>query len=205
MKLYWETLSEEVLGLAKSLMTIEGLSAFYLVGGSALSLYLGHRKSVDIDLFYHEGFNAIEVSEELQKRYKVENLETGNNLVRGTINQIKVDIITHKYRLIDEVEEQDGIRIVGLKDIAAFKLNAVANRGAKKDFWDIAGLIDKYTLKEMFGFYEEKYPSFNRWAVEKSLVYFEDADQDTTPLMALNNMTWEEVKRKIRDASFLDG
>jgi len=91
----------------------------------------------------------------------------------------------------------NGIRLFALEDIAAMKLNAVANRGAKKDFYDIHALLSRFSLPELLGFFEDKYQKMNSFTVTKSLAYFDDADLEPDP-MSLMNLSWEQIKADLK-------
>jgi hypothetical protein len=88
------------------------------------------------------------------------------------------------------------------KDIAAMKLNAIANRGRKKDFWDYALLLKHFDRESLLGFFQKKYPNSSRWNLEKSLCYFEDAEREPDP-MDLSGQTWEQVKTAIQQTNKL--
>ena len=186
----------ELMKALELLMRDQYFAAFYLVGGTSLALRLGHRRSVDIDLFTHEAFDAIRMSTVLCERYGLVDISVEENTVRGVLFGIKLDVIVHIYPQLVPVEVYHGIRMAGLKDIAAMKLNAIANRGSKKDFWDYAALLDHFSTKEMFGFFEEKYKTANVWHVEKSLLYFDDAENDPDPV-DFSGQTWEGIMNKI--------
>ena len=76
------------------------------------------------------------------------------------------------------------------------KLAAVTGRGTKKDYIDIYFLFDEFSLEEMLRFYRQKFPDGSEFMVLKSLVYFEDAEQENLPVM-LREVNWESVKAKI--------
>ena len=141
MKLHTETVSSELLELLLKLMKEESLKPFALAGGTALALRFGHRTSIDIDLFTGAAFNAPGTAALLKTLYDMKEAETAENTVRGIIAGIKTDFIAHRYPLLNPFEEIDGIRIFSCEDIAAMKLNAITNRGCKKDFWDYADLL----------------------------------------------------------------
>lgn len=187
---------ENVMNLLDRITRDEQFDRFYLVGGTSLALRIGHRMSVDIDLFTHEDFNTHLIGETLTHQYAAESLEKEKNTVRAVIHDVKVDLIAHKYPLIEPIEIIGNIRIMGLKDIAAMKINAISNRGAKKDFWDYAALLDHFTTAEMLSFFEKKYPAANAWHAEKSLSFFDDSDKDPDP-KDLSGQTWKEIKRRI--------
>ncbi len=196
----YETVSPVLLDVLRKLSDEACLKDFQLVGGTALALRLGHRRSVDIDLFCSEPFRPEPVAEAIRDAFAPAELETVHHTIRCLIRGVKVDMIEHRYRLLEPWESCDGLRVAGLKDLAAMKLNAIVNRGAKKDFWDIAALLDRFSLSEMFDFYGCKYPQGNAWTAQKSLCFFEDAEEDL-PVDDLIGYTWEGVKSKIIAAS----
>ncbi len=197
MKLHRETVPDALLTLLCELMAAPALNAFHLVGGTALALRFGHRQSIDIDLFTEQPFDAPSLSNWLESTYPTIEIVTHENTVLTRINGIKVDLIAHQYALIDKPESFDGIRFLSIKDIAAMKLNAIANRGSKKDFWDYALLLNHFDREDMLSFFTKKYPNASRWNVEKSLCYFEDAEREPDPI-DLSGQIWEQVKATIQ-------
>lgn len=195
-KLIKTAVPETVLSLLNAMMLDQRFDRFYLVGGTSLALRMGHRMSVDIDLFSHEDFDAGLVGATLYNQYAATDLEREKNTVRTIIGNIKMDLIAHKYPLLEPIGQIDSIRMAGLKDIAAMKINAISNRGSKKDFWDYAALIAYFTTEEMLAFFETKYPDANAWHAEKSLSFFDDAENEPNP-KDLSGQTWHEIKQII--------
>ncbi len=194
----------KTLELLKRLMQEECLMPFNLVGGTALALQIGHRISVDIDLFSDINFEPKQILSELRKSYKLEIVSEFDNSVTNKIeypdnsnNYIKIDIIKYPYPLIDKVIEIDEIRMLSKKDIIPMKLSAIGNRGSKKDFYDIYFLLKEYTLKEMFELFKMKFPTVNYFHIIKSLGYFEDAETEINPKM-ITKVSWKEVKTEIQ-------
>ncbi len=194
--LHYEAAPAPLVELLRKLMQVDLLSPFCLVGGTALALQLGHRISVDIDLFSEKTFGVQPITGMLREKFPVQALETAQNTVRGEVGGIKLDIMSHRYPTIGTPVTVDGIRMASLKDIAAMKLNAIANRGSKKDFWDYAELLNLFSRDEMLGFFAEKYTDENVWYVEKSLSYFMDADEEPDP-RDLKERSWEDVKKEV--------
>jgi predicted nucleotidyltransferase component of viral defense system len=89
--------------------------------------------------------------------------------------------------------------MASLEDIAAMKLNSIMNRGAKKDFFDLYQLLEKFTLKELISFYNLKYSFNSELILWKSLVYFDDAENEPDPV-SIKNIAWCDVKDKISKA-----
>ena len=187
---------ERVLNLLQQLMHDQQFNKFYLVGGTSLALRLGHRMSIDIDLFVHEDFDAIEIGEKLYDQYYATAQENEKNTIRTLINNVKVDFIAHKYPLLQPLDNIDDIRMASLEDIAAMKINSISNRGSKKDFWDYAALLTCFTTEEMLSFFQAKYSGANAWHAERSLSFFDDAENEPDP-KDLSNRTWQEIKRII--------
>ncbi|MEN8255889.1 MAG: nucleotidyl transferase AbiEii/AbiGii toxin family protein [Verrucomicrobiota bacterium] len=202
LNLHYGAAPAPLLDLLRSLMREDLLEPFHLVGGTALALRLGHRSSVDIDLFAGKAFDVQPVADLLGEEYGIQSMETARNTVRGEVGGIKVDIMSHRYPMIGKPIEVDGIRLASLEDIAAMKLNAIANRGGKKDFWDYAELLNHFSRDEMLGFFAKKYTDENVWYVEKSLSYFEDAEEEPDP-RGLKGHTWSDVKKAVLESNRL--
>lgn len=202
MSLHHKAISEELRELLKQLMQMPELGGFYLVGGTSLALRFGHRISLDIDLFTEKPFNADALRSALTEHFKLVESTVAENTLTGSINGIKVDFIAHIYPLLGEIEVIEGIRILSVEDIAAMKLNAIANRGSKKDFYDIFELLQHFNLSKLLGFFEKKYPESSVWNVEKSLSFFEDAELEPDPI-DLKGLTWKRVKNQIQEVNRL--
>ena len=179
-------------------MSLEGLQSLNLVGGTSLALQLGHRVSIDIDLFGTIDFSFEDFVGDFRSLGKVQILSQSRNINAISIDGIKVDFVNYAYPLIDDLIIEDEIRLVSKKDIAAMKLNAIAGRGSKKDFIDLFYLLKEFEMDEMYQFYKEKYDDGNLFLVQKSLVYFVDADGQRTPKM-FENISWETIKKEIRN------
>ena len=191
--LYKSTVSETTFKLLEKLQSIDEFSKLRLVGGTALALQIGHRISVDLDLFGDIEFD----SELLNDFSKVQAIKKSKNINIFEINNIKVDIVNYAYPWLDQELHIDNIRLASLKDIAAMKIAAVTGRGSKKDFVDLFFLLRAFSFNEIISFYEQKYSDASIYLALKSLVYFDDADIDP-PLNMLIDIPWEEVKDRIR-------
>lgn len=196
--LYENTVTSATLGLLKELMRLQVLQPFVLVGGTNLSLRLGHRISEDLDIFANESYESDHIAPLLRDLFgkEITIVEQRIHTLLAYIRSIKVDIVLHRYPYLQPVETIDDIRFASMPDIVAMKLNAITRRGAKKDFFDIYELLDHYTLDQMLHFFEEKYASTDIGFVVRSLVYFEEADRSKDPIMLKKN-NWQQVKNKI--------
>ncbi len=145
------TVEKKTFTLLKTLMEDIRLSNHFLFGGTALALYMGHRLSFDLDLFTKEPFDEDSLEEYLVEKYDFNRKTRFKNTLMGEINAIKVDFITHGYKLLEDLKiTKAGIRICSLKDLAAMKLSAITGSGTRmKDFVDIAYLsTERYSRRE---------------------------------------------------------
>jgi hypothetical protein len=194
--LYTQTVSEELLELLKKIMSDNLFLDFNLVGGTSLALQIGHRNSIDIDLFGNCSIDEEKFLNKIEALGEFEIFKRSKNIIISSICGVKTDFVNYKYSLLDEPKIIEGIRFVSTKDIAAMKLNAIIGRGSKKDFIDLFFLLNEFSLREMLDFYQTKYNDGSPFMVVKSLTYFADADIQITPKMFLD-FNWETCKQKI--------
>ncbi|QQS29541.1 MAG: nucleotidyl transferase AbiEii/AbiGii toxin family protein [Sphingobacteriales bacterium] len=188
------------LELLNSLMKNNSLQQFVLVGETALALQIGHRKSIDLDLFTIEDFDSQTLLALLLLDYNVEVRQQLPQTIICNINSVKVDFIRFRYPFIRPVIEIENIRLLSIEDIAPMKLDAITGRGSKKDFYDLYFLLELIDLNKILGLYQEKYPHQTLFHVLRSLVYFDDAEENPTPLIFDKSVTWSSVKNRIIDA-----
>ena len=154
--LHFETVLASTLDLLKRIQAMRLAADMRLVGGTALALHLGHRKSVDLDLFGSFGEQTSFRAELLREGHVADGAENGA-VQTLKVDGVKVDFVNYPYPWLQPSVHEDGIVLAGLEDIAAMKLSAAANRGRKKDFIDISFLLDIFPLGEMFSFYQRKF------------------------------------------------
>lgn len=205
MRLHYETV---VPLLRKTLNDIMGNSAFepfYLVGGTSLSLRLGHRESIDIDLFTNALYGSLDfkVYEDFfrnnYKYYyctdKTDIVGFGRSYYIGNTvdDNIKVDLFYHD-GIIDPCDVIDGIRIASLPDVTSMKVDVVSRGGRKKDFWDLHELLNVYTISEMLDFHQQRYEyTHNKEEIISNFTNFFSADKDIDPI-CLKSKEWELIK-----------
>ena len=194
--LHVETVSPSTLDLLRRLQRMPELVNMRLVGGTALALHLGHRKSIDLDLFGNFDPTVSYRKILSDAGYSTEGSESGT-VQSLRVENVKVDLVNYPYPWIDDVLVEGDVRLAGLKDIVAMKLSAVANRGRKKDFIDIARLLDDFPLDQMFDLYKKKFSGSELSFPLRGLMYFDDAEEDPMPEMLGNSLTWENVKKKV--------
>lgn len=194
--LHLETIEPNTLELLRKLQSLPIFKHSRLVGGTALALQLGHRKSVDLDLFGTIEASPEDIQEVCREAGELEISKTSKNINIYWIDGIKVDCVNYPYKWLDECRVLDGVRLASVNDIAAMKISAIINRGTKKDFIDLHFLLQKMFLNHILDLYDQKYPDGSRFIAIKSLTYFEDAEDDPMPFM-FNDITWNDVKASI--------
>ncbi len=197
--LHYETIEPGTLDLLKNIQSKPEFAGLRLVGGTALALQLGHRKSVDLDFFGVISLDSTAIAEILSEFGKVTILQDSTNIHIFVVNGVKVDFVNFEFPWRQEPLIDAGIRIAQMEDIAAMKVTAVIGRGTKKDFIDIANLLEIYTIEQILDYYQSKYPNASKFMAIKSLLYFEDAESDLMPVM-MKPQTWEENKSKVIEA-----
>jgi hypothetical protein len=187
--------------LIQQLQALPELKEFYLVGGTALALQLGHRNSIDIDLFTKNDFTPESLLKLLENGFSIEPSFTTKNTLLSIINNIKVDFICHPYPLVLPPITEEGITFLSLQDIAAMKLNAISNSGKRlKDFIDVYFLLEHFSLHEMIEFYTVKYPRFNPLIPLKAINYFDEIDSAIDPPKMKKKLPLSKIKIRIHDS-----
>lgn len=196
-----QTIEPGTFSVLKKLMAIPELGDFYLVGGTALSLEYGHRTSIDIDLFSNEKFDQQKTIQVLESAFgkQFEFTKTFSNVgIFCFINKVKVDLVYYPHKTISNTKIIDTIRMYSSKDIVAMKIQAILGRGKKKDFWDIAELLNHFSMSDIIEFHSNKYPSQQLLiSIPYALTYFTDAEESEDPV-SLKGQTWESVKDIIK-------
>lgn len=196
--LHSETVAPATLALLKRLMVDHTLLHFELVGETSLSLQLGHRLSVDLDLFTNETFNENDLAEYLRFTYQFELDFLDKETVKGEIEGVKIDCIAHKYPWLNAPVLDDGVRLAGFDDMAAMKLNAIVGNGTRiKDFIDVAFMSSKISLNGMLDAYEKKYRS-NAVMALKAITYYDDIQlNEPIRMLGKQKFDWGKMKKQL--------
>ncbi|MEI6645157.1 MAG: nucleotidyl transferase AbiEii/AbiGii toxin family protein [bacterium] len=199
--LHTQTLAPQTLGLIQLLQSEPLLHGFHLVGGTALALQIGHRLSIDIDLFTRNDYDVDDVLNLFIKKYGFQRSYQRGKTLKGFIDGVMVDLIRHDYEEL-QIIDASPVRMLSAQDIAAMKLNAITGNGTRvKDFIDVYFLLEQFTLEEMLDFYKTKYKQDDALMILRSLVFFDDVDLAEWPrLLRESHLTFEHVKKRIIDA-----
>lgn len=192
-------LSTKQISVLKALGLQMSSREFYLAGGTALSIHLGHRVSVDLDWFtshaFEDGLILVQSLRNAGINLDIHQVSAGT--LHGSIQSVRVTFLQYQYPLLKPLEhwKEMSCELAALEDLACMKLSAVAQRGARKDFCDLYALgKTSFSLQEMLGFYKKKYGISDISSVLYGLVYFDDADRERMPRM-LWRVTWREIKK----------
>lgn len=199
--LHTQTLASQTMGLIQALQVEPMLREFHLVGGTALALQIGHRISIDIDLFTRVDYDVDDVLALFINKYGFQRNYQHGKTLKGFIEGVMIDVIRHDYEELQVIEE-DRVRMLSAKDIAAMKLNAITGNGTRvKDFVDVYFLLKQFRLEEMLDFYKTKYQQDDALMILRSLVFFDDVDLAEWPrLIREPRLTFDQVKKRICDA-----
>lgn len=191
------TIDPGTLGLLKSLVQEPFLADNFLVGGTALALQMGHRFSVDLDLFTHSAFEAEPLLEAFEAKYNVQPLTITNTIFIIVVEGVKVDCVRFKYPFAFPLLNMEGVRMADIRDIAPMKLDAVTKRGSKKDFFDMYYLFERFSPAQILEWYNQMFRHSTSFHVIRCLTYFDDAEQTETPIVFDKKVTWAEVKKRM--------
>lgn len=194
------TVASSTLELLKKLQAEPLLSSVRLVGGTALSLQIGHRVSEDLDLFSVEPLDDNLVQSMLIDKYGFVPSVIAQNTLIGFLQGIKIDVIYHPFSWLDGSVEENGMRISSIADVAAMKMHAIINSGKRpKDFVDIAFLSMHYSYNEIKQLLLRRYPAYDPIMADKAIIYFGDIDEVLIPSIKMlgYQFDFERIKKRI--------
>lgn len=202
--LFKNTVSDSLWNALQVLMSLKDLQSFRLVGGTSLSLQLGHRISVDIDLFTDLPYDSIDFNELDHLMFQhfplVQMGYGGNNSMGKTYfvgpdesELVKIDLF-YTEPFIFPITYFDKLRMATIQEISAMKMEVIGNGGRKKDFWDLHELLNHLSIEEMLEHYENRYPyGHTKTQLLSALTRFEVADNDFNPI-CIRQKKWELIK-----------
>ncbi|MBN2396505.1 MAG: nucleotidyl transferase AbiEii/AbiGii toxin family protein [Candidatus Atribacteria bacterium] len=209
MQLYLSSVSNLLWKSLIELMKLKELENFRLVGGTNLSLQLGHRESVDIDMYTDAEYGSIDflkIEEVLREKFSyidslsIDIIGMGKSFFIGNEapDLVKLDLF-YTDNFVFPLIEVKGVRFASIEEIAAMKLDVIGRGGRKKDFWDFHELLGKFSLNEMIDFYIKRYPyNLNREEIIRGLTNFEKAEYEFTPI-CFKDKVWEIIKLDIEE------
>lgn len=209
--LHYETVTPLLLGILRQLMREPLFDPFVLVGGTNLSLRLGHRKSDDIDLFTDAAYDSLDfgaLESYLKKHFAyfekpdksgIVGFGQGYYIGSSSDSCVKLDLM-YTDSFFSPFDVIDGLRLASTEQIAAMKMHAIATGGRKKDWWDIYELLKIYNLERLLDYHEKWQPwTFSENEDIERLTDFSKSNKQANPI-SLNGTDWDEVKLRIIDA-----
>ena len=174
---------------------------FYLAGGTALALQIGHRTSLDFDFYNQKHFSTPDLYDKIEKKFanRAKKISQQKDTLFCKVDDVDLSFFWYRYNHIEKPRAYEGILLASLKDIAAMKLVAVGHRPAKRDYIDIFYLLKKFSLEVIFSAARKKYANFNGYLSLRALTYFEDLeDPSQRSIKVLDpDFSWEKAKDKI--------
>jgi hypothetical protein len=192
----------QTFALIQQLQSVPELKEFNLVGGTALALQLGHRNSIDIDLFTKNEFEASDIINLLSSDYSIKATLARKGVLLAVINTIKTDFIRHNYPMLKAPVTEEGITFLSMEDIAAMKFHAIIQSGKRlKDFIDVYFLLEQFSMKQMVDFFSTKYTYSNAMIAMKAINFFDDIDENIDPPKLLTPLPLTKIITRIREAT----
>ena len=199
--LHLSTVEKETYAALTAIFSIPEIKEnFALAGGTSIALQLGHRTSIDLDIFTSKNFNPKELETIVSSHPAIafDFVNSNRTMLFGYVNKIKCDFVLEPSILLQPFIGYENVNYFHLQDIAAMKMHTICGRGKKKDFFDIYALLEKYQWKDLIMLFIKKYDEDQLFFLWRSIVYFDDANEDPD-IKGLEpfNKSWNEIKEII--------
>ncbi len=175
---------------------------FYLAGGTALALQLGHRHSIDFDFFTNKEFNPDELWKKIKlavKSRKLEQVQNERNTLSVIIDDVKFSFIYSPYPLLAKPISEENIRLASIQDIGCMKLSAIISRATNKDYIDIYYILQEISLKKLLKYTNKKMPELDENLILKSVVYFKDIKIEKIEFITDKKINFKTVENFLQD------
>jgi len=194
--LFSETISPDTSRLIEKIKNRPWLRPYYLAGGTALALHLGHRTSIDLDFFTESEVEEMTIVDHLRMAGNLRLDQMGKGTIVGNLDDVRISFFKYPYRLLDSLIEWNGLNLASVHDIALMKMVAIFQRGSIKDFIDLFFIVREFKpIDALIPELSIKYVGvqFNINHILRSVCYFEDAENEPMPNM-IAACDWQEVK-----------
>lgn len=197
MRLYKEILTKKQIELFPLIK--EFGKEFILVGGTATALYMGHRSSIDFDLFSCKDFDGREIRRKVLRHAKVDRTyidEPGEYTVMA--NKVKITFLSYPYKIKAGTQLDKIIKLPDLLTLAAMKAFALGRRAKWKDYVDLYFILkDYFPINEISQKAKQIFENeFNERVFREALVYFKDVDYSERIIYMKNFETSDEIIKK---------
>ena len=194
--MFSETISPDTSRLIEKIKNRPWLRPYYLAGGTALALHLGHRTSIDLDFFTESEVEEMTIVDHLRMAGNLRLDQMGKGTIVGNLDDVRISFFKYPYRLLDSLIEWNGLNVASVQDIALMKMVAIFQRGSIKDFIDLFFIVREFKpIDALIPELSIKYVGvqFNTNHILRSVCYFEDAENEPMPNM-IAACDWQEVK-----------
>lgn len=196
--MFEQTISKQTRSNLEILSSADFIKKFYLAGGTAAALQLGHRISEDLDFFSEKEFLPDNLIESLRSSGELIIDKKLPDTLLGGFNETKISFFHYPYPMLYEFSSFLSVDLASLVDIACMKIDTVASRGLKRDFVDLYFIMENrnYKLGQLLTFFQEKYSGvkYNLNHIKKSLIYFDETNGDPDPNILMSNYSWQKIK-----------
>ncbi len=203
--LFPNTIDSQTWKILQKLAEMPQLREFYLAGGSATALQLGHRISGDLDFFTPESFSVRDLLQELSTIQKPQVRQEEPGTLTVIVENIPISFFEYETKLLKPPVSFESIRIASLLDIALMKIITIGQRGARRDFVDLYYILqnEKWPLKGLLARIPEKYPQidFPSYLFIRALGFFDDAEKDPPLQMLDEDYRWDKIAFYFKKAS----
>lgn len=200
--MFYDILDTPRLNLLPTLAVLKG--RFYLAGGTALALQMGHRDSIDFDFFSEHPFDTVALYGELTSLFSKHGLlktqEEKNTLSLIIDGTIRMSFFSYPYPLLQPLVEEPYLNLASIEDIACMKLSAITGRAVEKDYVDLYFILRHISLSELLAYSVRKHPSLDTNLVLKSLVYFDDISREPIKFTTGKSVAFEDVQSALKEA-----
>lgn len=200
--MHTECMTPETLKVAGRLTKIIQGRHFVLAGGTAAALHIGHRISVDLDLFTGRRFSNDMILQAMKLQGLMpEVLQEEEGTLTVIVNGVKISLFLYPYPFIEKTASLKGISVAGIIDIASMKVLAITQRGAKRDFVDLYFILRDIPFAKVAANMFARFGAgrINPAVIGKALVYFVDADSEPEPQYLTKNKDWKSIKKYFFD------
>ena len=176
---------------------------FYLAGGTALALQLGHRDSIDFDFFSPKDIDTEKLFKKIKvvfAEFKILKIQEEKNTLSVIIDDnIKLSFFTYKYPLLKELIVERYLDLASIEDIACMKLSAIVSRSTEKDYVDLYFILHKFSLVKLLDLAQKKFSELDVNLIIKSLIYFDDIVEESIKFKNDNQISLSEIKKYFQE------
>ncbi len=200
-KIYWDILDQKRSEILPLLSNFK--NDFYLAGGTALALQLGHRDSIDFDFFSTNSFSTEELFHKIERIFlghQIVKIQEAKDTLTLIIDQnIKLSFFGYQYKLIKPLIDENFFKLASIEDIAGMKMSAIISRSVLKDYVDLYFILRQFELSALLNLTNKKFPAIDSNLVLKSLVYFEDIENEPIIFKHNQEVSFELVKKYLSE------